>query len=86
MAGIRIAGWESRLFAWIIDSAGYTAGIPKTALSASGKAFLLPLDCLIGWFAMEKTGFWLFNRLPDTIVNRCDYTPPEGVTYIHEDD
>ena len=42
--------------------------------------------CLIGWFAMEKTRLRLFNRLSDMIVIRCDYMPPDGVTYIHEDD
>lgn len=70
----------------LTDRTGDAAGIPKAALSAFGKAFLLPLDCLIGWFAMEKSGLRLFNRLSDTIVIRCDYTPPDGVTYIHEDD
>jgi RDD family. len=70
----------------LTDRTGDPAGIPKAALSAFGKAFLLPLDCLIGWLAMEKTGLRLFNRLSDTIMIRCDYMPPDGVTYIHEDD
>lgn len=70
----------------LTDRAGEAAGIPKAALSAFGKAFLLPLDCLIGWLAMGKTGLRLFNRLSDTIVIRTDYTPPDGVTYTHQDD
>ncbi|RQD81120.1 MAG: RDD family protein [Methanocalculus sp. MSAO_Arc2] len=66
--------------------AGDKAGIWKAAISSFGKAFLLPLDCLIGWLAMPGTGLRLTNRISDTIVIRSDYQEPKGVTYIHEDD
>jgi uncharacterized RDD family membrane protein YckC len=38
------------------------------ALEAFGKAFLLPFDCLICWFALRESRQRLFNRISDTIV------------------
>jgi len=38
------------------------------ATEAFGKAFLLPIDCLIGWFALRKSRQRLFNRISDTVV------------------
>lgn len=70
----------------LTDRMGDSAGIPRAALSAFGKAFLLPVDCLIGWLAMPGTGLRLTNRLSETIVIRTDYREPEGVRYIHEDE
>ena len=33
-----------------------------------GKTFLLPFDCLIGWFALREKRQRLFNRISNTIV------------------
>ena len=38
------------------------------AMEAFGKAFLLPLDCLIGWLYFRKSRQRLFSRLADCIV------------------
>ncbi|MDD4652390.1 MAG: RDD family protein [Methanothrix sp.] len=38
------------------------------AVEAFGKAFLLPVDCLIGWFALSKNRQRLFNKISDTVV------------------
>jgi hypothetical protein len=38
------------------------------AVESFGKAFLLPIDCLIGWFALGERRQRLFNRISDTIV------------------
>jgi len=38
------------------------------AVESFGKAFLLPVDCLIGWFALRESRQRLFNRISDTIV------------------
>ncbi|MBR1369449.1 hypothetical protein RJ53_08055 [Methanocalculus chunghsingensis] len=65
---------------------GETAGIPRAAVSAFGKAFILPLDCLIGWLGMPGTGLRLANRISETMVIRSEYPEPEGVTYIRKDD
>ena len=43
------------------------------AVEAFGKAFLLPLDCLLGWRYFRKSRQRLFSRLADTIViNRME--------------
>ena len=38
------------------------------AVESFGKAFLLPFDCLIGWYALRISRQRLFNRISDTIV------------------
>jgi uncharacterized RDD family membrane protein YckC len=52
-------------------------------IESFGKAFLLPIDCLIGWIAMSGTGQRLFNRLSNTIVVKAKFEgAPEGVRYV----
>jgi uncharacterized RDD family membrane protein YckC len=63
---------------------GEKIGFGAAALSSFGKAFLLPIDCLIGWIAMPGTKLRLFNRLSNTIVIKTEYAPPAGVEYIEE--
>jgi uncharacterized RDD family membrane protein YckC len=38
------------------------------AVESFGKAFLLPFDCLVCWFALRESRQRLFNRISDTIV------------------
>ncbi len=38
------------------------------AVESFGKAFLLPVDCLICWFALREKRQRLFNKISDTIV------------------
>ena len=38
------------------------------ALESLGKAFLLPLDCLLGWLLYPKRRQRIFNYLSETIV------------------
>ncbi len=38
------------------------------AVESFGKAFLLPVDCFIGWYAFRESRQRLFNRISDTIV------------------
>jgi len=43
------------------------------AVEAFGKAFLLPIDCLICWFVLRDKRQRLFNRISDTVViNRSE--------------
>ena len=43
------------------------------AVESFGKAFLLPLDCLIGWLYFRKERQRLFSRLADSVViNRTE--------------
>lgn len=47
---------------------GEKIGFQDSALESFGKAFLLPLDCLVGWIAYKGSGQRAFNRFSDTIV------------------
>ncbi|MDD2755100.1 MAG: RDD family protein [Methanothrix sp.] len=49
---------------------GESIRFSDAAIEAFGKAFLLPIDCLIGWFAHRKARQRLFNRISDTVVIR----------------
>ncbi len=43
------------------------------SVESFGKSFLLPLDCLICWFAFRKSRQRLFNKISNTIViNRIE--------------
>lgn len=44
--------------------------IAKAAVESLGKAFLLPIDCIIGWFLYPTTRQRLFNYISDTIVTK----------------
>jgi uncharacterized RDD family membrane protein YckC len=45
-------------------------GLGNAALESVGKAFLLPLDLLIGWFLYPKRRQRIFNYISETIVTR----------------
>lgn len=64
---------------------GTPAGYANAAIESFGKAFLLVIDCLIGWLAMGGRRLRLFNRISGTIVI-TDELPetPEGVVYIKD--
>lgn len=54
------------------------------ALESLGKAFFLPLDCLIGWLAMPNSKLRLCNRISNTIIIKTKYEEPKGVRYVKE--
>jgi len=47
---------------------GSEIGMVNAALESLGKAFLLPLDCLIGWILYPRRRQRIFNYLSKTIV------------------
>jgi uncharacterized RDD family membrane protein YckC len=47
---------------------GSEIGMGKAAVESVGKAFLLPLDCLLGWLLYPKRRQRIFNYLSETIV------------------
>jgi uncharacterized RDD family membrane protein YckC len=49
---------------------GSKAGLGNAALESVGKAFLLPLDLLLGWFLYPKRKQRIFNYISETIVTR----------------
>jgi uncharacterized RDD family membrane protein YckC len=67
---------------------GSRIGYAQAALESFGKAFLLPLDCIIGWIASSCSAKRqrLFNKLSNTIVVHMPKGEAEakGVEYIKE--
>jgi uncharacterized RDD family membrane protein YckC len=51
---------------------GEKIGFVDAAIESFGKAFLLPLDCFIGWLAMRGQGQRIFNRISNTFVVRTN--------------
>lgn len=49
---------------------GRLPGMAQAAIESVGKAFLLPLDCIIGWLLYPSRRQRLFNHISDTIVVR----------------
>jgi len=47
---------------------GSPVGMGAAVLESVGKAFLLPLDCLLGWLLYPKRRQRLFNYISETIV------------------
>jgi uncharacterized RDD family membrane protein YckC len=47
---------------------GSQIGMGNAALESLGKAFLLPLDCLLGWILYPRRRQRIFNYLSETIV------------------
>ncbi|MHC1687756.1 MAG: RDD family protein [Methanothrix sp.] len=47
---------------------GETIGFQDSAIESFGKAFLLPLDCLVGWIGFRGSGQRAFNRFSNTVV------------------
>lgn len=66
----------------VTNRKGEKIGYGKAVIESLGKAFLLPLDCLIGWIAMPREKQRLFNSISDTIVIKRELKPPKGVEYV----
>jgi uncharacterized RDD family membrane protein YckC len=47
---------------------GSQVDVGHAALESAGKAFLLPLDCLLGWILYPRRRQRIFNYISDTIV------------------
>jgi uncharacterized RDD family membrane protein YckC len=62
----------------VVGLMGERIGFKDAAVESFGKAFLLPLDCLLGWLALPGRGQRIFNRLSDTVVAE---TGDEGQVY-----
>ncbi len=68
----------------VVNRDGTKIHYGTAAIESVGKAFLLPLDCLIAWLAMPNTKLRVFNRISNTIVIKTDYKEPDGILYIKE--
>ncbi|MBX0296111.1 RDD family protein [Haloarcula nitratireducens] len=73
----------------VTDERGDPIDYVTAAIESFGKAFLLPLDLIIGWLAYEEEGLRLFNELSSTIVVEIDEDAdslPEDVEYVYPSD
>ena len=68
----------------VVNRDGTRIRYKTAAIESFGKAFILPLDCLIGWLAMPATKLRMFNRLSNTIVIKTDYKEPDGILYVKD--
>jgi uncharacterized RDD family membrane protein YckC len=68
----------------VVNRDGTKINYTTAAIESFGKAFLLPLDCLIGWLGMPATKLRVFNRISNTIVIKTDYREPAGILYVKE--
>jgi len=68
----------------VVSRDGSKITYTTAAIESFGKAFLLPLDCLIGWLGMPGTKLRVFNRISGTIVIKTDYREPAGILYVKE--
>jgi uncharacterized RDD family membrane protein YckC len=68
----------------VVNRDGTKISYRAAAIESFGKAFLLPFDCLIGWFGMPDTKLRVFNRISNTIVIKTDYKEPDGVVYVKD--
>jgi len=70
----------------VTDERGDPIGYGTAAVESFGKAFLLPLDVLVGALVYEEEGRRLFNTLSATIVVETDEdadSQPEGIEYVY---
>jgi uncharacterized RDD family membrane protein YckC len=65
-----------------VDMAGSPANLKSVAIQSFGKAFLLPIDVVLGWIFTNEKRQRIFNRASDTIVVKVkDGQAQPGVTY-----
>lgn len=63
------------------DLAGNIADAKSVAISSFGKAFILPLDVLLGWIFTNEKRQRLLSRASDTIVIRAETNGSQSVSY-----
>jgi uncharacterized RDD family membrane protein YckC len=68
------------------DLAGNIADVKNVAIQSFGKAFLLPIDVLLGWIFTNDKRQRLFSRAANTIVVRSDDNPAgeRNARYVKE--
>jgi uncharacterized RDD family membrane protein YckC len=64
--GQSVGKWVMRIKITRLD--GSQIGMGNAALESLGKAFLLPLDCILGWILYPRRRQRIFNYISETIV------------------
>ncbi|HKG29817.1 MAG TPA: RDD family protein [Nitrososphaeraceae archaeon] len=70
-----------------IDVSANRIGIKSAAIESFGKAFLLPIDVILGWIFTNNKRQRLFNRISNTIVIKLKKNPdviPEDIRYTKD--
>jgi uncharacterized RDD family membrane protein YckC len=72
----------------VVERDGSEIDYVTAGVESLGKAFLLVVDCLIGWIAMPGKKLRLFNRVSGTIVIEVDEDEgaPDDVEYVYPDE
>jgi uncharacterized RDD family membrane protein YckC len=56
----------------VVHLNGTPVNMGNAAVESVGKAFLLPLDCIVGWILYPRSRQRLFNRISRTVVVKID--------------
>ncbi|MEO9362565.1 MAG: RDD family protein [Nitrososphaera sp.] len=64
-----------------VDLAGRPVDARSAAIQSFGKAFLLPIDVVLGWIFTNDKRQRLFNRASDTLVVKEAAAAQPGVSY-----
>ena len=64
----------------MVNREGGAPDLKGVLISSFGKAFLLPLDVILGWIFTNKDRQRVFNRIGDTLVVKISDTT-DGITY-----
>ena len=68
-------------------SGGNRINIKSAAIESFGKAFLLPIDVILGWIFTNNKRQRIFNRISNTIViklKKPEVTPEENIRYTKD--
>jgi uncharacterized RDD family membrane protein YckC len=70
------------------DSAGKSIGVKTAVIESFGKAFLLPIDVILGWIFTNNKRQRIFNRASNTIVVKVkeggENDTSKNVTYLKD--
>lgn len=56
----------------VVNLKGKNPTITQSAINSFGKAFLLPIDMIIGLLALKNQNLRIFNKISDTKVIKAD--------------
>jgi hypothetical protein len=65
----------------VVKLDGKKPTLMMTALSSFGKAFVLPLDLMLGWIFTNQKRQRIFNKISDTIVIKVKQENSEEISY-----
>lgn len=76
-----MARWRSRS---TTDLAGNKVDAKSAAIESFGKAFLLPIDVILGWIFTNDKRQRIFSRAGNTIVVKMEKSGEQGYRYTKE--